>query len=399
MRARGLQSLCKKTRDEILQFDVVAFRELRKIAGQLRQNRFEFTPQHGILVRRSAKRPRPIVIGSVRNRVVQRAILDVLQADQNIANVLNIETSFGGIKDRSVEGAIRAVRTAIESGGKYFIKSDIRDFFTKIPRGLVLDSIKKTAADIDDEFLKLLRSAMETNLENLDELGAASDLFPTGASGVAQGSSLSPFMGNLLLKNFDSNLNCRGIHCVRFIDDFVLLGGNPSHLRKAFSSAQKMLAEFGMDAYDPVYDHEKATMGETDKGFDFLGCHVSRGWTQPSSRSRQRLIESVEETLRAALAEIRASASGKPRRASAHTHAFAQNLTELDHRIQGWREAFKFCNCPQAMEAVDRKIDILIESFCKSALDLRRGQPIYVQRCTLGVGLLAERRARTNAAA
>jgi RNA-directed DNA polymerase len=323
--------------------------------------------------------------------------LDVLQAHKNIAKLLSVETSFGGVKNRGVEDAIRSVRRAIASGARYFIKSDIKDFFTKIPRSLVLESIRKFASDIDERFLKLLRSAMETNLENLGDLGTDAELFPLGAEGAAQGSPLSPLMANLLLRDFDIALNGRGIFCVRFIDDFILLGANESHLLRAFANAQRILAQYGMEAYDPLVDTEKATRGETDRGFDFLGCHISRGFVSPSNSSRNKLIESVRETLRDAASELKGIASGTLGNNS-RTHALAQTFVELDWRICGWRDAFKFCNSSQALEAQDNKITGLIEEFFQNALTLLQGQPARIRRCILGVGLLAAR-PRTRKAA
>ena len=51
--------------------------------------------------------------------------------------------------------------------------------------------------------------------------------FQSGDIGVAQGNSLSPLLGNLLLKDFDSAMNSLpNIRCIRFIDDFIILGPN-----------------------------------------------------------------------------------------------------------------------------------------------------------------------------
>lgn len=109
--------------------------------------------------------------------------------------------------------------------------------------------------------MNLFERATETSLVNLTRLGDDTALFPLGAEGVAQGSPLSPLIGNILLRKFDAKMNGRGIVCVRYIDDFVLLGPNPSALNKAFANAQAELSRFGMTAYDPATNTEKASLG------------------------------------------------------------------------------------------------------------------------------------------
>ena len=51
-------------------------------------------------------------------------------------------------------------------------------------------------------------------------------LFPNETIGVAQGSALSALAGNIALREFDAEMNSRGLVCVRYIDDFMLLGGS-----------------------------------------------------------------------------------------------------------------------------------------------------------------------------
>src|SRR3990172_4979806 len=79
VRENGLRSLSKDTREKVRAFDTEAYRHLRRIEDQLRNRRFVFQPQFGVVVRKPRKKPRPLVVGPIPNRIVQRAILDVLQ--------------------------------------------------------------------------------------------------------------------------------------------------------------------------------------------------------------------------------------------------------------------------------------------------------------------------------
>ena len=127
-----------------------------------------------------------------------------------------------------------------ESGKKWFVRSDISGFFDGVPRA---DILAKLGQHIEDErFLALLGRATEVVLANEKALGEDRKCFPKDDIGVAQGSPLSPLFGNILLWEFDKRFNDRGIICVRFIDDFVLLGEAEGNVRNAFASARSHLA-------------------------------------------------------------------------------------------------------------------------------------------------------------
>jgi RNA-directed DNA polymerase len=392
VRENGLQSPSNDTREKIRCFDNEAFRKLRQMEDQLREKRFQFEPQIGVAKKRPGKKPRPLVVAEVKNRVVQRAILDVLQRERGIQEILATPTSYGGIKERGVELAVRAVCKAIDLGGRYFLRSDIEGFFTKVPRSLVLDEI---ARHIDDsDFLELLRRATDTELANLDRLGKDADLFPLDETGVAQGSPLSPLMGNIFLKDFDREMNGRGITCFRYIDDFILLGPTPSKVRKAFESAQRKLSAFGMRAYDPISERGKAEEGSVEDGFTFLGCQVNRGnLVQPSVEARKKLIQKVRDTLRDGRTGIRVAASGQSERLP--RKRYAQALVDVDNIVRGWGHAFSFCTGRMVFRDLDRKIDEMISEFFGYAKNQSFGKGPEIRRRVLGIQLLADTPART----
>ena len=220
----GLTSKSEETRRQVKLFSIRAEENIERISRQLRQSKYQFLPSKGILKKRPKKTPRPIVKSPIENRIVQRALLDVLQDEPAIKEYYENPVSFGGIKGEGlgVPGAIKCVYEAIRNGATYFIRSDIESFFTQIPRSVILDKIKFVIKDT--LFNELLERATQTELENLVTLGASAKYFPLYDIGVAQGCCLSPLIGNVLLADFDKEMNGRGMHCIRYIDDFIILG-------------------------------------------------------------------------------------------------------------------------------------------------------------------------------
>src|SRR2546423_1372666 len=81
VRQNGIISHSQETRSQIAHFDQDADLNIRRIQAKLRQGKFEFDPQLGVLKQKaSGNGKRGIVMASVQNRIVERALLDTLQA-------------------------------------------------------------------------------------------------------------------------------------------------------------------------------------------------------------------------------------------------------------------------------------------------------------------------------
>jgi hypothetical protein len=181
--------------------------------------------------------------------------------------------------------------------------------------------------------------------------------FPMSADGVAQGSPLSPLFGNILLYDFDHRLNGRGIVCVRFIDDFIILGASQGMVAKAFTSASTCLADLGLRCHDPynVGDRAKSAHGHASAGFDFLGYRIEAGLRQPSARARNKLLSAVDEQF-----AIGRRAIGKclrERSSLAHRQRAPQTIDVVDRIVKGWGNAFSYGNSKATLADLDRQIE------------------------------------------
>ena len=223
--SNGIRSKSLDTKNLVKEFNNNAHSNIERIYRQLLHDKFKFAPAKGIPIPRPLKAPRPIVLAPIANRIVQRSILDVLQAERSIDKYVNTPFSFGAIKDyhqpKGVHNAVKAVQNAIAKSAKWYIQSDIKDFFTKIPKRMVLDIVSSLIHD--KKFIELFTAAIDVELENMVELGGKAKLFPIYEIGVAQGCCLSPLIGNILLHDFDTQMNGRRVVCLRYIDDFIIL--------------------------------------------------------------------------------------------------------------------------------------------------------------------------------
>lgn len=342
VRENGLSSKSLDTRNSIKDFEKKDYRNIRKISDSIRTNTFIFRASRGITIPRPGKEPRPIVMAPVENRIVQRAILDVLQSIPDLFQYVNTPTSFGGIKGRSVSAAITSLITAYKDGAKYYIRSDIKEYFRNIPKQDVLATIDSIVRDKD--FMRMLDSATTVELSNISSI-KYSHLFPTHEIGVAQGCCLSPLLGNILLHEFDHQLNGRGITCLRYIDDFIVLGSSPSYVKKAFLQGLELLKKKGLTAHEPSATSSKCQQGYLDNGVDFLGCTVTPNNVRPNRLSLLKFKTEVKKIV---------SDNLIPRDHSYSDRSLRSMLHKLHHYLEGWGNQYNFCDDKKLFMNLDK---------------------------------------------
>ncbi|HTU44784.1 MAG TPA: reverse transcriptase domain-containing protein [Bryobacteraceae bacterium] len=361
IRANARISKSADTRKEIEAFEADLSRNLRRISQQLRRNKFTFVPAKGIKIpKKDKKQFRPLVVAPVQSRIVQRAIHDVLSEVPALLPLIYTPYSFGGVKKRqkkelaAVPAAIQAVLHAIEAGGTFIIRSDISSFFTRIPKSKVTQLV---ADAVDDkEFVALFETAIEVELENMAQLRGSADYFPIEDIGLAQGNCLSPLLGNLFLHDFDREINEQpGVRCMRYIDDFIVIGETSEHAERAFSVARRRLRALGMEL----------SAGKTDKGrvrdgFEFLGIDLAPGLIRPCKASRERLIESIEGAFNESSKGLLKARKGMR---ILRSQSLLETLCRVRGIIQGWGKHYRFCNDSGTLRQLDNKIEALIKQY------------------------------------
>jgi hypothetical protein len=325
--------------------------------------------------------------------VVQRAILDVCQTKDvrlqrwlgQIPEFLSTPTSVGGIAEKGSKEAIRIIVDAIQDGANWFIRSDLKNFFTQIPKDHVEEILRNNISD--DEFVSLFMSALQTELSNEDEVRDFLHIFPLDELGVPQGSSLSALCGNIVLAEFDRSLNGRGISTVRYLDDFLILGPTKRSVGLAWRKAIEILGELGMEAHDPQAGTGKASSGRIDEvGVDFLSFHIRGTVISPSRAARTSLIKKIRDTIR----EDKRAIAGQGSERRRAERRFVQSLATLDRQIRGWGDAFQVTSDRVVFHQVDREIDKLLHEYRAWFGRQTTGQNASAWRRLVGVAVLAD---------
>lgn len=361
-------------------------RYLRRFIRQLQRGKFEFDQVQGVLAdkekrEKAGKDPRPIAIATLKNRVVQRAILQILQprkardtsdVDSRFETVLDpalgrinaVNSSKYGVgglikPHGGVGRGIEAIMLAMSQGANFFYRSDIKGFFNDIPQTPVIDFVRNQTGD--HELADLFARGLEVQLANADQLNGYADLFPSNGRGVAQGSSLSAFAGNALLYELDHEINALGVTAIRYIDDIMIVANSSEKLTESISLAELRLSEMGFELYKPSEGGDKAETGRCCDSFGFLGCNLHPKRCVPSDASIKRVLGDAEEMLsksQGAIKRFKDKGGEFPvlQSPSAVLHT-------LGKKLYGWQKSFTFCDDVGAFEYIDERIAKRVEKY------------------------------------
>ncbi|GGE06161.1 hypothetical protein GCM10011529_10680 [Polymorphobacter glacialis] len=192
--------------------------------------------------------------------------------------------------------------------------------------------------------------AITVELSNIIRLRELADIFPREDIGVAQGNSLSPLLGNILLFEFDRILNEGDCSCIRYIDDFIILAPSEKAANARMRKAIQLLDAHGMTL---APEKSSETGVSIEKGFEFLGISIVPGLIRPTTKKQEKFLASIDAIIldsERALIGLRNSSEIDPKLSLIAT------LKRLDGTIGGWGKHYWFCNDITSFRAIDDKL-------------------------------------------
>jgi CRISPR-associated protein Cas1 len=211
-------------------------------------------PLFGLVLETARGNLRPLAVPPFFDRVLQRAVAQILSPALESSQYRH---SYGYRAGRSRMNARDAVQAASRQGYQWVYESDIDDFFDSVDRGRL--EVRLRALYGEDPLVELLLAWMGQPVEYQGQAIARK-------AGLPQGSPLSPAMANLMLDDFDSDMEVLGFKLIRFADDFVVLCKSREQAESARRAAAASLAEHGLNL-----NVGKTRIAEIGDGFRYLG--------------------------------------------------------------------------------------------------------------------------------
>jgi len=223
--------------------------KIELISNSLRRNTpYVFSPLRAVLIDKADGKLRVICVPTIRDRIIQRSILEYLS--QNDKCKLINDISYGFIK--SIPGSpVKNVKSAVTRAKQlrknypWVYKTDITSFFDQIERTNLIKIIKSAVKT------KSLHQILESTVrcEILEPSRSRQDKIKKQGilhgRGIRQGMPLSPFFANLVLRDFDSKIIKNGYKAIRYADDLIFFSKDNETCYKIHEFCRDYLKSIG----------------------------------------------------------------------------------------------------------------------------------------------------------
>ena len=174
---------------------------------------------------------RKLGIPTVIDRTIQQAIAQQLMP---IYEPLFIETSYGYRPNKSAKDAIQKVKEYAEQGYTFAVTLDLSKYFDTLNHEKLINLLRKEVKD--ERVIQLIKRYLKSGvMEN--------GVIMETEEGSPQGGNLSPLLANVYLNEFDQEFTKRGVPCIRYADDIVLLAKSKRASERLLESSTKYLEE------------------------------------------------------------------------------------------------------------------------------------------------------------
>jgi RNA-directed DNA polymerase len=283
-----------------------------------------------------SKEKRPLGIPTVRDRIVQTALRNVMEP---IFEIDFSDHSFGFRPGRSCRDALRVVNEKLNQGMHWIVDADLKSYFDTIPHAQLVQRIGQKISD--SRVLGLIEQFLKQGI--MDEMKRW-----VPEEGTPQGAVISPLLSNIYLDSLDKLMSESGYEMVRYADDFVVLCQDQKQAEAALALIARWVDLNGLKLHP-----EKTRIVDASQkgGFDFLGYHFERGMKWPRKKSEKKLKDKIR---------------AKTRRCNAHS--LKAVIVQINPILQGWFNYFK-----HSLRNVFPSIDGWVRMRLRSILRKRRG--------------------------
>jgi RNA-directed DNA polymerase len=303
-----------------------------QLAGWIRQHKQELIaslldgsyqpqPVRGVQIPKPDGGMRQLGIPTVIDRLVQQAILQVLEPilDPNFS-----ESSYGFRPGLSAHDALRKAKEFVAGGRSIVVDIDLEKFFDRVNHDVLMNRLSQHVND--KRILKIIGRFLRAGMMSND--GVCLDR----AQGTPQGGPLSPLLANLLLDDLDKELERRG-HCFcRYADDCNIYVQSLKAGQRVMASItrfleQKLRLRVNRDKSAVAFVQERKFLGHRLLPDGHMGIAP-----QSLARAKERVRQVTRRSRGVSMEQV---------------------IGELNTFLSGWVTYFRHAECRSALREMD----------------------------------------------
>jgi RNA-directed DNA polymerase len=293
------------------------------IRQALLQGSYRPSPVRKVMIPKPDGSQRELGIPTVTDRLIQQALLQVLQP---LIDPTFSEHSHGFRPGRRAHDAVKAARAYVQSGKRVVVDVDLAKFFDRVNHDILIGRLKRR---IDDAGVtRLVRAYLNAGI-----MGGG--VVVDRHLGTPQGGPLSPLLANVLLDEVDKALQARGYSFARYADDCNVYVSSRRAGERVMAYLRKLYGGLKLQI------NEAKSAVASAFGRKFLGYAL---WVAKGREVKCAVTHKALADFKARIRQLTRRSGGR---------SVAQVAEKLRPYVLGWKAYFGMAQTPKVWRELD----------------------------------------------